>query len=278
LLIAGVAVVVAVTALTIRQTGRTGEDAEAAALTHVHGLGVNPADGWLFVATHDGLYQLPSTGGVPRLAGTSRQDTMGFTVVGPNRFLASGHPGPGEEGPRHLGLLESVDAGATWTAVSLSGQADFHTLRFRHSTVYGYNSASGQLMASTDRITWQVRATMPVSDFDVHPADLNILLATTPTGLQRSQDGGRTWNAAAAPSLRMVTWENPDRLWAVTTTGDVVRSADGGIHWLPAGSLAGQVTALAAHEGILYASVHDRGLYRSGDGGITWNQIYRQTS
>lgn len=275
-----VAVVAAVAALVVWQTGRGsggGAGGQPAVSTHVHGLGINPADGNLYVATHDGLYQLPAGGGTTRLVGTGRQDTMGFTIAGPNLFLGSGHPAPGQGGPPHLGLIESTDAGVTWTTRSLPGQADFHALRFRHNTVYGYNSVRGQLVASTDKTTWQTRATMPLRDFDVSPTERQTLLAATETGLQRSTDGGTTWTPASGPPLFLLAWEATDRLWGITTTGDVLRSADGGTSWNPSGKLAGQATALAAHDGTLYASMHERGIYRSGDGGATWTQIYPQT-
>jgi hypothetical protein len=59
---------------------------------HVHGLGINPKDGALFVATHTGLFRAGE--GEPKATRVADrfQDTMGFTVVGPNRFLGSGHP------------------------------------------------------------------------------------------------------------------------------------------------------------------------------------------
>lgn len=273
----GAAVVAAVAALAVWQTGRGGgEGTRPVALTHVHGLGINPADGALYVATHDGLYQLPASGGGAQLVGQGRQDTMGFTIAGPNLFLASGHPAPGEGGPPHLGLIESNDAGATWTARSLPGEADFHALRFRHNTVYGYNSVRGQLIASTDKTTWQTRAAMPIRDFDISPTDPQTLLATTQTGPQRSTDGGATWSPAAGPPLMLLAWETTDRLWGVTTTGDIVASANGGTSWNPSGKLAGQATALAAHDGNLYAAVHERGIFRSSDGGATWTQLYSQ--
>lgn len=274
-----VAVVAAVAALVIWQTGGGsggGDSAQPVALTHVHGLGINPADGKLYVATHDGLYQLPAGGGAVRLVGAGRQDTMGFTIAGPNLFLASGHPAPGQGGPPHLGLIESTDAGATWTTMSLPGQADFHALRFRHNTVYGYNSVRRQLIASTDKTSWQTRASMALRDFDVSPTDPQTLLATTDTGLQRSSDGGAAWSPAGGPPLLLLAWETVDRLWGVTTTGDILRSADGGTSWNPSGKLAGQATAFAAHDGTLYASVHERGIYRSGDGGTIWTQVYGQ--
>jgi hypothetical protein len=193
------------------------ENGGPVSLTHVHGLDVDPSDGQLYVATHDGLYRLPA-GGEPSLVGSGRQDTMGFTIAGPGTFLASGHPAPGQNGPRHLGLIESTDAGNSWATRSLAGQADFHALRYRHNTVYGYNSITGQLLTSTDKTTWQTRTTKTLRDFDVSPTDPSILLATTDTGLQRSIDSGTTWAPAGEPPMVLLAWERADRLYGITPT------------------------------------------------------------
>ena len=58
----------------------------------MHGLGIDPADGALFIATHTGLYRVAPGSDKARRVGSGFRDTMGFTVVGPNRFLQSGHP------------------------------------------------------------------------------------------------------------------------------------------------------------------------------------------
>jgi hypothetical protein len=57
------------------------------------------------------------------------QDTMRFTVAGPDRFLGSGHPDFQKDPdlPPLLGLIKSEDAGQTWEPVSMLGEADFHS-------------------------------------------------------------------------------------------------------------------------------------------------------
>ena len=124
--------------------------AEAGGGGHVHGLGVNPADGALYVAAHNGLFRAAPGEAQARLVGTSGKDVMGFSIVGPNRFLGSGHPGEGEDLPPKLGLILSTDAGRTFRPVSLLGEADFHVLRVSGSRVYGFDSSNGRFLASRD--------------------------------------------------------------------------------------------------------------------------------
>jgi hypothetical protein len=95
--------------------GGVAADGEAPGVSHVHGLGVDPGDGTLFAATHYGTFRILREGAAERV-GDSLQDTMGFTVVGPNHFLGSGHPdveGLQAGQPGLLGLIESTDGGAT---------------------------------------------------------------------------------------------------------------------------------------------------------------------
>ena len=83
--------------------------------THVHGLGIDPADGALFIATHTGLFRVGNDSRMPVRVEDRYQDTMGFSIVGPNRFIGSGHPDAREKHlPPLLGLIESNDAGKTW--------------------------------------------------------------------------------------------------------------------------------------------------------------------
>ncbi len=80
---------------------------------HVHGLDYDESTGTVYVATHRGLFELISTATKARRIGDSRQDTMGFTVVAPERFLGSGHPDARARLPSHLGLIASRDRGRT---------------------------------------------------------------------------------------------------------------------------------------------------------------------
>jgi hypothetical protein len=249
-------------------------------VAHVHGLGVNPADGSIFVATHFGTFRLAEDGPAER-AGDSFQDTMGFTVVGPDRFLGSGHPdvaGTREGLPGLLGLIESTDAGATWEPVSLLGEVDFHGLAYAHDQVYGWDSTSGRFMVSADRETWDERSAVDLYGFGVDPADPDHVVGAAPGGVVESTDGGRTWSATGGPELVALSWDADAGLWGAGPAGAVWRQEGG--EWTRTGELAGAPQALLATADALYAAVGDHdtgrtGIYASTDGGRTWDLRYR---
>jgi hypothetical protein len=242
---------------------------------HVHGLGVNPADGSLYIATHTGLYRTQAGDRKANRVGDSYQDTMGFTVAGPDYFLGSGHPdvkGLQAGEPPLLGLIESRDGGETWKPISLRGEADFHVLRFLGERVYGYDASNNRLLASSDGgTTWDERATpAPLIDIVADPDRKGHLLAAAEGGLFRSEDDGRTWQALGGiPGL--LAWASPRTLYLVDGAGAVYVSADSGYSFTPVGETGGEAAALVAEaERELYVALHDGTIKVSMDGGKMW--------
>lgn len=257
----------------------SGEDAEIsrsadARIEHVHGLGVDTADGVLYAGTHYGLFQLPEQGEATRVADRV-QDFMGFTVAGPNQYLASGHPGEGQDGPSSLGLIESTDGGLTWQSRSLAGEADFHALEARHGLVYGLNSLTGEFMVSADMESWETRAQIPMADFAVSPDDPDALLATTQQGLVRSDDGGRTFQSMpGVPLLQVVSWAMDGTIVGIEPDGTVHASTDDGQTWEQRGSLDEAPHALTAQsDSDIFAAV-EGAILASSDGGRSFTVRY----
>lgn len=250
---------------------------------HVHGLGVDPADGVLYAATHFGLWRMPEQGRATRVA-DRYQDTMGFTVVGPGTFLGSGHPDfrMDPDLPVRLGLIRSDDAGETWGVVSLGGRADFHVLLAAHGQVYGWDSGGGRVMVSGDGgETWETRSTLDLRDLVVSPGDPERLLATTVAGVLRSEDGGRTWTRVdGAPPLTVLAWAGQDSLYGVAADGTVHRSPDAGVTWSLRGAVAGEPEALTVsvdgQSERLYVAVAQQGILSSDDGGATFTVRYAE--
>jgi hypothetical protein len=245
---------------------------------HVHGLGVNPADGALFIATHTGLFRVEPGERKAERVGDRYQDTMGFTIVGPNRFLGSGHPDMNEarekDLPSLLGLIESTDAGESWQPISLSGQADFHVLRFAGERVYGYDASNDRLLVSGDRgRSWQeLEKPGPLVDLAVDPADERRIVVASAGGLEEglfeSPDGGESWKRVSE-AVGLLAW--PGRLYVIAGGGQVFASRDGGRRLDHQGKIGGQPAALVAERPReLYAALHDGTIKRSVDGGATW--------
>jgi len=244
---------------------------------HVHGLGVDPADGSLFIATHTGLFRAGPTESRARRVGDSYQDTMGFTVVGPNRFLGSGHPGASGDLPPFLGLIASRDAGRSWDAVALQGEVDFHVLEARGRRIYGYGSdwetRQPRFLTSGDggqRWT-RLQEPAPLISLAISPQDRRRLVASSETAVFRSDDAGATWSKIDAPASGFVVWLS-NGIVLVDLEGRVFRATDlaGGM-WRPLGSIEGQPAALdTGTRDELLVALHDGTVKRSADAGHTW--------
>ena len=253
---------------------------------HVHGLGVNPADGALFIATHTGLFRAPAGVSQSARVADRYQDTMGFTVVGPDQFLGSGHPDTREDLPPFLGLIRSDDAGEAWDPVSLLGDADFHVLEASGETVYGYGSdfktREQQLLASTDGgENWDKRplpeppSEDPIAEslrsLAIDPSDPSTVVASGQEALWASDDQARSWSFLTAGN-GLVAWAASGELFLVDAEGAVESSGNRGQTWeTTGGSVGAEPAAFEAAGDSLYVALHDGTVKQSTDGGVSWS-------
>ena len=248
---------------------------------HVHGLGINPKDGALFVATHTGLFRAPQGEPTAERVADRYQDTMGFTVAGPDSFLGSGHPDGREKLPPFLGLIRSTDAGRTWKEVSLMGQSDFHVLEAAGTRVYGsgsnYETREAEFLVSDDGgKTWDRRSPPAgVLSLAISPDDPARVVAAVQggpadDGLYSSDDAGGAWRPLT-DKTGLLAWTESGLLFLVDAGGVVSRSGDGGESWEETGDIGGQPAAFEAAGDDLYAALHDGTIKQSRDGGRTWS-------
>ena len=209
---------------------------------HVHGVAFNPADDKVYLATHDGLFRYDATGPVqigPVI------DLMGFTVAGPDHFYSSGHPRAGVNLPNPVGLIESTDAGKTWSALSRQGQTDFHALTASKSGVVGFDGSV--VLRTTDGKSWTTLEP-PVETHALATSPTgSILLATSRSGSARSTDDGATWTLdQQAPLLQLAAFADDQTVVGVAPDGGVFVSTDAGATWDKRGGVGRPPQAVTA--------------------------------
>lgn len=242
------------------------------AVGHIHGLGIDPADDTLYVATHHGLFHVDGTG-EPRRVADRWQDTMAFTVEGPGHFLASGHPDLREDLPAHLGLIESTDAGETWQPLALQGEADFHILEQAGDDLYAYDATSGRLLVTQDRKSFDQVAQLPLLSITEHPDKPDTLLGITNQGQLVVIDldsADRT--ELPGPTLVLLDTTPDGDVVGIDPQGTIQVSDDGGETWKPRGEIGGQPAAFTITVGEWYAATQNQ-VFQSVDAGVTWTKI-----
>ncbi len=253
---------------------------------HAHGLAVdrsNPDN--LYIATHDGLYLL-KTGSSTELfsVGVARDDYMGFTAHPSDGtiFFSSGHPRTGG----NIGFQKSTDSGKSWQKVSggLEGPVDFHTMTVSFANpdiVYG--SFKGKLQRSTDGgKNWEAFPLpfIPVG-FATDKADANLVYAASPQGLFKSEDQGKTWkpladstktgqvSALAMSAARVVMYSEK---MGMSVTDDEGQFVPAKVSLNGATPLYADFSPSQNEIGYLITETHS--VFKTEDGGKTWNKIY----
>ena len=99
----------------------------------------------------------------------------------------------------------------------------------------------------------------------------------------KSTDCTRTWNIVyvndrptTAISAVLVDFFNPQIIWAANTTGDVLKSADGGASWANLKNFGAPIVQLVLHANDsrkVFAITKSLGMWRTDDGGTNWKAL-----
>lgn len=209
--------------------------------THIHAAVRDPADGTLLVATHTGLFK-KSDNGLTSIGPAI--DLMGFAVAGDGTYYASGHPGMQTDLPQPLGLVRSTDGGATWDVMSRGGQSDFHALAVSQKKVVGFD---GALRHSPDGKAWTTLP-IPQDPISLaYSPDGSTVLAATGTSLLESDTGFDAWKPVnAAPAAVLVTYADAETIVVLDQDARLHRSNDGGTTWTAGAAPIPSATSLSA--------------------------------
>jgi photosystem II stability/assembly factor-like uncharacterized protein len=188
--------------------------------------------------------------------------------------------------------LRSLDGGATWRCISPVRPSDLYSLvidPFDPKVLYGL--FDGHLFRSANRGTsWKrtpAQGSARLFGFlapDPNRRDRLYGFSAIQPGIFRSDDGGRTWTAAANglpasgyPRDLLVDPSRPGRIWVAlrlfSQTGEeltsrIFRSNDSGRHWreesegLEPGTVVLDLDSDPRSAGVIYAGTLGQGLYR----------------
>jgi hypothetical protein len=247
----------------------------------VGSVDVNPADDAVWFSTSTGVWRVPPEGGEPeqvtgRLDGQEISPELVIRFRGSDRLIASGHPPAGSTLPAALGLIESDDAGATWSEISGLGQTDYHSIQLSgDDIVAGVFQAAAASISDDGGETFEDRRTPdPLVDLEADPENPARLIASTQQGVIGSADEGQTWRERdRVPNVRF-TWPEPDALYRIDPGGPVKFSSDGGENWEDRGTTGGEPQAMFADtaEHLLVVLI-DGTVKESDDGGRTWTDL-----
>jgi photosystem II stability/assembly factor-like uncharacterized protein len=210
--------------------------------------------------------------------------------------------------PSGQGLEISRDSGATWTDVPIATAQQMAISSFALTpsgdglaATYGstcINPAKGgrvqpsQLLASSDAgRSWQPlpQASLAITDLAEGPglaAALGERDCAQVVGLSR--DGGRSWQSQPLPKGLIcgdVSVAAPNTVWiacsstsaSYTTDATLLLSEDAGATWTQLSATGTDVTSLAADTPTSGWMTAAGALWRTGDGGRTWTEIWPAT-
>jgi photosystem II stability/assembly factor-like uncharacterized protein len=237
-------------------------------VSHIHQVKV--VENKVLVLTHEGLYELVSKNNM-KLVGKEKVDVMGFTTLG-KALYASGHPAKGSKVLNPIGLVNSIDGGISWKAVSLVGKVDFHFLEGAGSDLYGADSQSGNLMYSADSgKSWSSLGANAFTDIAVSPTMPGLAVAIKGPQFLITKDAFKTTiEVKSKLKFTQVEWRDSG-LYALSGTS-LYMSSDLGNSWKKLNTFKGVTGILSASDQLILVTVGS-GIYTSLDAGKKFKQV-----
>ncbi|MFS0577293.1 F510_1955 family glycosylhydrolase [Sporosarcina sp. 179-K 3D1 HS] len=172
---------------------------------HLHGLGYINGGPEIIISTHDGLYEYDNEEW--KEANSEKHDYMGFQAIREG-FFSSGHPEPGSDYKNPLGLIKSIDRGASFEKLAFYGEIDFHYLGagYDSNAVYVINEMPTNEMSRgfhytvDEGATWN-KASMNgfnsdfISNLAAHPTQKEMIAIGSKEGIYLSKDYGENFEA-----------------------------------------------------------------------------------
>ncbi len=219
---------------------------------------VGSPSGGLWKTTDDGSSWTVLTDDNPVLGVSEVVVLAGSTTSNDTLYIGTGDRdggsiwslGGGQTGDNNsIGVLKSVDGGATWNTTGLSFQASEGVL---------------------------------VNRLIVNPDNHNILYAATTNGLYKTTDGGGNWTLLSNTDFYDLEFKpgDPQTMYAGgNTSGSIYLSTDGGATWTEVLTTNGYRVVVGvspnqstwAYAAIVYSDGYLKGFYKSETSGSSWS-------
>lgn len=199
------------------------------------------------------------------------------------------------------GVWQSTDAGKTWqqtaavptaTGVSSLSAVDVTTFAVDpqdSSAVYAGTLENGIFYSLDSGVSWQrpeetLARSGGVVGIGVSSKDVCTYFVAKTDRVMKTEDCGRNFNTESyvgsqsdvTISAMALDWYDPKILWIATTSGDVIRSVDGGNSWTTMTRLDDEATSITisnADSRIILVGTRTSGMSRTTDSGATWTNF-----
>jgi len=209
----------------------------------------------------------------------------------------TGEQGLQTSGP--AGMFASVDKGENWRPISslptvegiknLTGVSVYRLFTDPQdsSALYWGSRSNGLFYSFDDGKAW-FHSVDPLSQgfiysVAVHPKDRCSIYATNGRQLFRTDDCLRSWSEVFEEvrpevSIRTIAIDpfGDNHVYIAEDNGDMLKSEDQGAHWSVVSRFGISVPMIkfdANKQGLIYVASREEGLYRSKDGGVTWESL-----
>ncbi len=205
-----------------------------------------------------------------------------YAVVLTNQTYVVGAPNP------ETGLFRSYDNGETWEHSGWKNVRAFGVTvpqTDEGKTIY-LAAGNGVHKTENDGAFWRLQTDWQVTevlDISLHPDEPEVVYIATAYGPFKSPDAGRTWSKIGQGmdqyycTAILIDSGNKERLFIGGEDG-LYRSVDSGASWIRHALEGTGVRTIVQHpidHRTMYLGTEDRGIYRSRDGGDSWEPVNR---